>query len=295
MVICAFQESESGPDGGTVMRVPRHRIMKIFRQTWQISEFGLVNAFLLEGTKYAALIDTGCGIGEIGNVVRSLTPKPILVLLTNGQMDHSGGIDSFPASELYMREEDVPLLGDETQLESFRRAFIRTRVPVRWPGKDHVQQLLNMLPGPLPKGPRKWKPLEDGQMLDLGGRTMKVLHTPGHTRGSTCYLDKKSRVLFAGDTINYQIILPRQPDNNNSLLETYHRTVKHLWKESMWYDCLAIGHDGVAVPKQLIRDYCDLTTALLNGSMVGKYEEVGIRKGEVARYGRAELWYRCDQ
>ena len=41
-------------------------------------------------------------------------------------------------------------------------------------------------------------------------------------------------------------------------------------------------------------DYLDLTTGLLDGSIVGAYEETGFRKGDVARLGLAELWYQCD-
>ena len=38
-----------------------------------------------------------------------------------------------------------------------------------------------------------------------------------------------------------------------------------------------------------------LTGGLLDGSIVGKYEEIGFRKGDVARLGQAELWYQCDE
>ena len=37
-----------------------------------------------------------------------------------------------------------------------------------------------------------------------------------------------------------------------------------------------------------------LTNGLLDGSIVGAYEETGFRKGDVARLGMAELWYQCD-
>ena len=42
-----------------------HRISKISENTWQIDEFGLVNAFLAEGEDKAALIDTGAGLSDI--------------------------------------------------------------------------------------------------------------------------------------------------------------------------------------------------------------------------------------
>ncbi len=43
--------------------------------------------------------------------------------------------------------------------------------------------------------------LEDGDVLDLEGEEIKVIHTPGHTRGSVCFMSEKSKVCFTGDTI----------------------------------------------------------------------------------------------
>lgn len=43
--------------------------------------------------------------------------------------------------------------------------------------------------------------LEHGSTLDLEGETIEVLHTPGHTEGSVCFLARKSGVCFTGDTI----------------------------------------------------------------------------------------------
>ena len=42
-------------------------------------------------------------------------------------------------------------------------------------------------------------PLKDGDVIKAGGTEFKVLHTPGHTRGSVCYIS--SDVIFSGDTL----------------------------------------------------------------------------------------------
>lgn len=67
-----------------------------------------------------------------------------------------------------------------------------------------------------------------------------------------------------------------------------------LWALEQLYDKLGVGHDAVTIGKQIVKDYYDLTTGLLNGTITGAYEETGFRKGEVARLGMAELWYQCD-
>ena len=44
-------------------------------------------------------------------------------------------------------------------------------------------------------------PVWDGDVIDLGDRKIKVIHTPGHTQGSIALLDMKYRALFSGDPI----------------------------------------------------------------------------------------------
>lgn len=43
--------------------------------------------------------------------------------------------------------------------------------------------------------------LTDGQVLSVGGISLEVLHTPGHTPGGCCLLDRAGGVLFSGDTL----------------------------------------------------------------------------------------------
>jgi glyoxylase-like metal-dependent hydrolase (beta-lactamase superfamily II) len=44
--------------------------------------------------------------------------------------------------------------------------------------------------------------LEDGDVLDLGGRRLEVLHTPGHSPDCICLVDRANGLLFGGDTVN---------------------------------------------------------------------------------------------
>ena len=56
-----------------------------------------------------------------------------------------------------------------------------------------------------------------------------------------------------------------------------------------------MGHDDITIEKQMVKDYLELTEGLLDGTVTGNYEEVGFRKGDVARLRTAELWYQCDE
>ena len=43
--------------------------------------------------------------------------------------------------------------------------------------------------------------VEDGDTIAVGGVTIEVVHTPGHTLGSICLYLREERALFTGDTV----------------------------------------------------------------------------------------------
>ncbi len=281
----------------------RHEVTEFAPKTWCLSEFKLVNAFLVEGTEKAALIDTGCGIGNLAQIVKELTQKPLMILMTHGHFDHDGGVKQFPDVPVYLHNADGQLMHQTVammqkmmgtaDLNKMRSLYITTRGPVRCPELDQTE-LLKLVPTEPCDPIYEYLPMEDGMEFDLGGRVLKVIHTPGHTPGEVSILDETSRTLFSGDTANVGIILMRQPNNGTKLIEECNRTMGKLWTMEASYDRLGVGHDAVTVDKQIVKDYYDLTMGLLDGSIVGAYEETGFRKGDVARLGMAELWYQCD-
>lgn len=281
----------------------RHEVTEIAPRTWCLSEFRLVNAFLIEGEECAALVDTGCGIGDLAREVRELTDKPLIILLTHTHFDHDGGIYEFPGVPVYVNPLDGELIAEDRvnmvkymgteDYNEMRRGYIRSRGPIRCPDLDQAE-LLKLVPDHPTNDGYSWLPVRDGNEIDLGGRVLKAIHTPGHTDGSTCFLDAENRILFSGDCANISIILTRQPGNDMKLVKICNSTMTKLWKQEASFDRLAVGHDAVTLDKQIVRDYRDLSAGLLDGTITGSYEEVGFRKGDVARLGMAELWYQCD-
>lgn len=281
----------------------KHEVHEIAPKTWCLSEFRLVNAFLLEGEEKAVLIDTGTGIGDLFGVVRELTDKPVEILLTHGHFDHDGGVKQFGDAPIYLNPEDgknmhetlkmMEKMMGSSDMNVMRKYFITSRAPIRCPDTS-VVELLTLIPDRADSPIYDWLPITDGMEMNLGNRKIKAIHTPGHTDGEMSFLDVNSRILFTGDTANVGIILMRQPDNDTKLIQICNRTMKKLWDLEKEYDKLGVGHDAVTIDKQIIKDYLDLTTGLLDGTIIGSYEENGFRKGDVARLGLAELWYQCD-
>ena len=84
--------------------------------------------------------------------------------------------------------------------------------------------------------------LKGGEILNLGNYKLKVIHTPGHTPGSICLYEEKSKILFSGDTIFSNGGVGRTDllgGNSQQLLES----VEHLCKLNV--KILYPGHEEV--------------------------------------------------
>ena len=155
-----------------------------------------VNSFLIIGSTRAVLFDSGLGVAHIDRVVAKLTSLPVIVINSHTHFDHVGGNRGFT---------DVRNLDDPYSAASARGEV----------GKSLAAYAANTLDedsvcGPLPAGVTgreyaipTWHlaaHVRDGEQLDLGGRVVEVLRTPGHTPDSLCLLERTGGLLFTGDT-----------------------------------------------------------------------------------------------
>ena len=142
--------------------------------------------YLVLGEKRALLVDTGMGVGSIREVVDRLTALPVTVINTHGHPDHCGGNAEFDPPLMCPAEFDV--------YEKMATKAFRIDDVGHMPGGEKAIEKLQ------PDGPAP-VPVADGEIIDLGGRTLKVLYTPGHTHGSICIYDEKTGALFTGDNV----------------------------------------------------------------------------------------------
>ena len=158
----------------------------------RLSEFGLVNCYLVEGTEGACLIDTGAGLADMAAVVKSLTEKPLTVLITHAHEDHLGGGVWLP--EVYVHPKDFRTA--KTYFNPFvKMGFLRMQNHKRKSRgvsyraafqRDYRPELL---------------PVNEGDTFDLGGRTVETFFTPGHSPGSVTFRDSCTGALFVGDHV----------------------------------------------------------------------------------------------
>lgn len=139
-------------------------------------------SYLILGSKRAVLFDAGSGLRDIVPVVRSLTTLPVTVIVSHLHFDHVGAVGRLDRTALI----DDPSL----------RARVRdSRLKLR---RYEFMGFADRLPNPTFRVDEWWRP---DSTVDLGGRWLRVLATPGHTPTSVSLYDKERRWLFAGDFI----------------------------------------------------------------------------------------------
>jgi glyoxylase-like metal-dependent hydrolase (beta-lactamase superfamily II) len=150
-----------------------------------------VISYLIVGTKQALLFDTGMGIADIRAVVRRLTSRPVVVLNSHTHDDHVGGNWQFEF--VYGMDTDF------------------TRANAKGSKTDAQAEIApGEICGDLPKtfnpktyATKPWKIsrlIHDGFKINLGGRAVEVIATPGHTPDAISLLDRANGLLFTGDT-----------------------------------------------------------------------------------------------
>lgn len=260
-------------------------VVEIAPRTWLISEYKLVNTYLLEGNDAALLIDTGAGIGDLAQTVRGLTSKPLTVAITHGHFDHDGGAAEFP--QIYVHPLDLQLSEEGyTRGEQAREWYARSRGPVRNPDVP-VEEIVALVQK---NGPVTRVPMEEGRIFDLGGRTVEVIHTPGHSLGSVCLLDRENRLLFTGDMCNDSLLL--NCGDSSSTVKVYNDSMRKLWARESEFDYVCLGHDALEKSdKTVIQDYIEATDKLLSGEAHGETGQNALHGGTGYRYKRVLIWY----
>lgn len=167
--------------------------------------------YLLIENGRAAFIDTGTGRSVATAVAAvqaaGLAPEQVdYVLPTHVHLDHAGGagglMQAFPQAQLVVHPRGARHLIDPTRL-------IAGSVAVY--GEARMQALFGEI---VPVAADRVIEADDGLVLELGGRPLRFIDTPGHALHHYCVWDEATRGLFTGDTfgISYrEFDLPNGP------------------------------------------------------------------------------------
>jgi glyoxylase-like metal-dependent hydrolase (beta-lactamase superfamily II) len=172
--------------------------------------------YLIVGQKRAMLFDTGMGISDVKKVVAELTGLPVVVLNSHTHDDHVGGNWEF--STIYGMDTDFTR-------ENARGSRVDAQAEIT------PDQICGTLPREFDSkayATRPWKITaytNDGDRFDLGGRTLEVISTPGHTPDAISLIDRVNGLLFTGDTYYPAPIWLFRPETD---LDAYAASIRRL-------------------------------------------------------------------
>ena len=212
-----------------------YQIIQINRNTWRIEDNG-VRFFLLTGEKRALLVDSGRDVRNAREIAEQLTDLPLSLINTHADGDHVACNRQFDS--FYMHPAEEP---------NYRRG----------------------------NRPGTILPIQEGDVLDLGGRALEIIHLPGHTPGSIALLDTANRVLISGDPIQDGRIFMFGPFRS---MENYIRSLEHLQNWAGRFDEIWPSHASFPVSPDLIGKLHDGARNVLAGKVSGSPEDLYGKK-----------------
>ena len=226
-------------------------IIPINENSWRIEDRG-VRCFLLTGSEKALLIDSGRELHTARDIAESLTDLPVMLLNTHADGDHTGSNEQFESFYMHPDEE-----------AHFRRGGRGgTIIPVR-----------------------------EGDILDLGGRELRIIDLPGHTPGSIAVLDVGNRVLISGDPVQEHGRIFMFGAHRN--MENYIRSLEHLETFTAEFDEIWPSHADIPISPALICKLHDGALDVLDGKVAGS--PVEVHGNQVIAYDLGFCTLLCDQ
>ncbi|MGH2734649.1 MAG: MBL fold metallo-hydrolase [Actinomycetota bacterium] len=216
---------------------------------------GITGAFLVRGEK-TALVETGPK-STVEHVFAGLEEHEVerldWIVLTHIHLDHAGAAGTiarrFPEARVAVHEVGAPHLVDPAKLWKSAGRIYGDDMERLWGGIDPIPQ-------------DRIEVLRDGDVVDLGGRTLQAFDTPGHAFHHHAFLDDATGTLFAGDALGVRLpdvgfVRPATPPPEFNLelgLESIAR-IKELAPRSV---CLThFGPNTEGVDPRGVEDLCD--------------------------------------
>jgi hydroxyacylglutathione hydrolase len=202
-------------------------------------------SYLIVGASRAILFDVGSGTRDISAVVAGLTTLPVTVIVSHLHFDHLGGIGPFANTAMI----DLPDTRADVSGAYFR--------PSRY-------EYLGFVDGRGAPSIRVSEWLAPGVTIDLGGRSLRVLSTPGHTPTSVALFDPANRRLFIGDFIYPTTLYAFLPGASLSAYQATARMLLGMLPSDtvLWTAHCCRRNEGVSAPWLSMSDLRDLDAAL---------------------------------
>lgn len=182
------------------------------------------NIWHVEGAERDLVIDAGLGVASLRVEVPKLFAHDPILVLSHAHLDHVGS-----AHEFADRRMHAASVVDECMPATLYGPELAPQLGID--PADMPELLLDRVPAGfdprayrIPPAPAT-RCLADGDAIDIGDRSLRVLHLPGHTPGSICLFDEASGALFSGDVIYDDLLLD---ELHESSIADYVRSMRRL-------------------------------------------------------------------
>jgi len=231
-------------------------IIRLNDRIFLINEANSTNMYLVIGEKKALLIDTGYGYGDTAGDVKKLTDKDVTVAITHGHPDH--GLGAYEFSEVYLNQRDLQILksSDNPNMKRISLEYRLTKVPELFNQMDVDQYCRTDLNNTV------FKPMNEGDIFDLGDLKLRVIEIPGHSPGSVALFEENNGWLFTGDLITKHNIWNQASFPDDSMpLSVMMKSLKkiELMKDQITaiypaHDITPIGTEIIGELEEAVRD-----------------------------------------
>jgi glyoxylase-like metal-dependent hydrolase (beta-lactamase superfamily II) len=159
-----------------------------------VHPFARCNIWYVRGAERDLLIDNGTGLLPLTPHLPGHKDRPLIAAATHGHFDHIGALHEFADRRAHGAEADeYAQMPDGMTLAPL---FRQLEAPVdATPYAAWRREQYRVLPAPVTAR------LAEGDRIDLGGRSLTVLHLPGHSPGSVGFFDERNGILFSGDAL----------------------------------------------------------------------------------------------
>lgn len=215
---------------------------------YQIKDKLGVLATLVIGETKALLLDTCYGIGNLKEEVENITSKPLIVVNSHGHMDHSCG--NYQFSEVYIHPYDINLANKHNSFERRKQNLLSAKAQKILPIDFDEEAYLSQNAGNL-------KPLEIGQIFDLGNLKCEVLPLYGHTQGSIAlYIASKKLMLVSDGTCPFVWLFLKE----STTVTEYITNLKNILKYD--FDNFLVGHGARLLPKKRMYSFLEIAETI---------------------------------
>lgn len=130
-------------------------------------------------TREAVIVDPAAKAEFLINMYSNQNLKPVAILLTHGHVDHIGAVPAlrkaFPDIKVYASKDEADVLKrPELNLSPMFGESMAIEADIY---------------------------IEDGEDIELLGKTISCIQVPGHTKGGMCYYFADDKMVFSGDTL----------------------------------------------------------------------------------------------